>query len=207
MNFIKRIFSYLAPVVTIFVPFAIYLSFRNNSLRYLFCGLLALYVIRVVFFLRKGIKLRQVVIFMLTGLFLGFVMIFNRTFLALYTPTLINFGLLLSFGSTLYFGPPVIETFARMQVRTLSEAEVKYCRILTMLWSVFFLFNGSVSCAISSTGNLKYWLIYNGFISYIMIGLFFSIEMTYRYYRFRNYGHTIIDSFYKKIFKPYSVNN
>lgn len=152
--------------------------------------------------MKSGVKINQIFIFIIIAALLCSDIIFNRAFLALYTPVLINLGLLFSFGSTLFFGPPIIETFARKQVKVLSEPEVIYCRKLTILWSAFFLINGSVSYLISSAGNMEYWVIYNGFISYVMIALFFSIEMTYRYYRFRNYGNTFVDSFYKRIFKP-----
>ena len=134
-------------------------------------------------------------------LFFGIIITLNRAALFLYIPAIINLGLLLSFGSTLFFGPPLIETFARRQVDKLSDEELLYCRKLTLLWSVFFLLNGTVSVITALKKNMEYWVIYNGFISYMLIGLFFSVEMTYRYWRFRNYGTTIIDSFYKKIFK------
>lgn len=199
---IMKIFKWLIPAITVFVPFIIYFAIRNFGLRYLFSGLLLLYLLKSALSLRNGIKRNQIFIFATIITLLCFAIILNRASLALYTPALINLGLLLSFGSTLFIGPPLIETFARRQVNSLSDEEVRYCKNLTIVWSFFFVFNGSISVIISAAGNMEHWIIYNGFISYILIGLLFSIEMTYRYYRFRNYGNTFIDSFFKRIFKP-----
>lgn len=201
----KSILNSIVSVMNVVMPFIIYFGIRNYRYRYLFSGLLVLYLLRLAIPSRKIIKTKQMLVFAAIGTFFGCFMIFNRFSLALYTPVLINLGLLSGFVSTLFIGPPVIETFARRHVKALSDAEVKYCRNLTVIWSLFFLLNGSISFTISFTGNLEYWIIYNGIISYILIGLMFLIEMTYRYYRFRNYGNTFIDSFYKKIFKPFSV--
>lgn len=196
------IFSYFSPAITVFVPFIIYFGIRSIGFKYLFSGLLLLYILRLVYSLRKGITNNQIFIFTVIIVLLCCTVFFNRASLALYTPALINLGLLLSFGSTLFIGPPIIETFARKQRIELSDVEIKYCRKLTVIWSVFFIVNGGVSVVISLGRNMDSWIFYNGFLSYIMIGLLFSIEMTYRYYRFRNYGNTFIDNFYKRIFKP-----
>jgi uncharacterized membrane protein len=203
----KLIFNFFTPAITVLVPFIIYFGIKYFGIRYLLYGLLLLYLLRSAHSLRAGMKKNQVIMLVIISTIFGLAIIFNRASLALYTPALINLGLLLSFGSTLFVGPPIIEIFARKHVKSLSENEVKYCRNVTILWSAFFIVNGCVSLAISATGNVDYWIIYNGFISYIMIGLIFIIEMTYRYYRFRNYGDSFIDSFYKRFFKPYSVDS
>lgn len=207
LKLIKAAFDYFTPVLTVAVPFIIYFSIKNYGYRYLFSGLIILYLLKLTSSLRRGVNKKQLFMFIIIGGFLCCAIILNRFSIALYTPFLINLGLLVSFGSTLFIGPPVIEVFARRHVKILSDSEIKYCRKLTAIWSLFFLFNGSISMIISLSKNMEYWIIYNGFISYVLIGMFFLIEMTYRYYRFRNYGNTIIDSFFKRIFKPYSVGN
>lgn len=204
---LKLILNYVTPAITVLVPFFIYFGIKYFGIRYLLYGLLILYLLRSASSLRGGMKRNQAFVLIIIATLFGLAIILNRASLALYTPALINLGLLLSFGSTLFIGPPIIEIFARKHVKSLSAKEVKYCRNLTMLWSAFFIINGSISSIISTTGNMDYWIIYNGFISYIMIGLIFFIEMTYRYYRFRNYGNSFMDSFFKRIFKPYSVDS
>lgn len=203
----KLILTFITPAITVLVPFVIYFGFKYFGIRYLLYGLLFLYLLRSASCLKEGMKRNQAFVLISIAAIFGLAIILNRASLALYTPVLINLGLLLSFGSTLIIGPPIVEIFARKHVKSLSEIEVKYCRNVTVLWSAFFIINGSISFIISATGNIDYWILYNGFVSYIMIGLIFFIEMTYRYYRFRNYGNSFIDSFFKRIFKPYSIDS
>jgi len=203
----KLILTFITPAITVLVPFVIYFGIKYFGIRYLLYGLLFLYLLRSASCLRGSIKRNQAFVLISIAAVFGLAIILNRASLALYTPVLINLGLLLSFGSTLFIGPPIVEIFARKHVKSLSEIEVKYCRNVTVLWSAFFIINGSISFIISATGNIDYWILYNGFVSYIMIGLIFFIEMTYRYYRFRNYGNSFIDSFFKRIFKPYSIDS
>ncbi len=204
---IKLILNYFTPAITVLVPFIIYFGFKYFGIRYLLYGLLFLYLLRSASCLRGGIKRNQIFVLISIAVVFGMAIILNRASLALYTPVLINLGLLVSFGSTLFLGPPIVEIFARKHVKSLSEIEVKYCRNVTVLWIAFFIINGSISFVISATGNIDYWILYNGFISYILIGLIFLIEMTYRYYRFRNYGNSCIDTFFKRIFKPYPADS
>ena len=169
----KLIINCFTPAITVLVPFIIYFGIKYFGIRYLLYGLLFLYLLRSASCLRGGIKRNQALVLISIAAVFGLAIILNRASLALYTPVLINLGLLLSFGSTLFIGPPIIEIFARKHVKSLSEREVKYCRNVTILWVTFFVINGSISLIISATGNIDYWIIYNGFISYIMIGLIF----------------------------------
>ncbi len=192
--------------VMICLPLLIYFGYKEGiEPRFIAFALLLFYGIRSGIFKKKSLrsilKSKQLYVVGSIILFFGIVIALNRATFFLYIPAFVNLGLLLSFGSTLFLGPPIIETFARRQVKKISAEEIHYCRNLTVLWSLFFLLNGTVSVIIALKDNMEYWVIYNGFISYILIGLFFAVEMTYRYWRFRNYGTTIIDSFYKRIFK------
>ena len=63
--------------------------------------------------------------------------------LLLFVPVLVNLGLLVAFARSLWRGPPVIESLARLQVGDLSDAEVRYCRSVTGIWCVFFVANAS----------------------------------------------------------------
>jgi len=169
----KLILTFITPAITVLVPFVIYFGIKYFGIRYLLYGLLFLYLLRSASCLRGSIKRNQAFVLISIAAVFGLAIILNRASLALYTPVLINLGLLLSFGSTLFIGPPIVEIFARKHVKSLSEIEVKYCRNVTVLWSAFFIINGSISFIISATGNIDYWILYNGFVSYIMIGLIF----------------------------------
>ena len=51
---------------------------------------------------------------------------------------------------------------------------------MTFAWCIFFVANGSVSALTVFVGSDKIWSLYNGLISYILIGLFFIVEYLVR---------------------------
>src|SRR3989441_8842676 len=77
------------------------------------------------------VLLPVVVVLLLAGLF-------NQGQFFLLVPVVINAVLLIAFGRTLLWGPPVVETFARLRGRGPPDGEVVYCPVLTrLLWLVF----------------------------------------------------------------------
>lgn len=120
----------------------------------------------------------------------------------LFIPALINAALLVGFVRTLRRGPPWVETIARLQVEDLSEAEVAYCRAVTVLWSVFFLANGSVALGLALFGSLEAWTLYNGGVAYVLIATLFAGEFVYRAWRFRRYAGGLTDPVLSRIFPP-----
>src|SRR2546425_10208300 len=127
------------------------------------------------------VLLPVVVVLLLAGLF-------NQGQFFLLVPVLINAVLLIAFGRTLLWGPPMVETFARLRGRELPDEEVVYCRVVTGLWCLFFAFNGGVTLWLALGATLAWWTLYTGVVSYTLIGTLFAAEMVYRYWRFRSAG-------------------
>ncbi len=73
----------------------------------------------------------------------------------------------------------MIERFARLQEPDLPESGVKYTRTVTKIWCVFFIINGSISFS-TCFMDMKIWMLYNGFISYLLIGTLFISEWLVR---------------------------
>ncbi len=103
----------------------------------------------------------------------------------LFVPVAVNASFLVGFGHTLLSGPPLIERLARLQHPDLTTAEARWCRHWTVAWCCFFALNIGVAAMLASTGRLAWWTIYNGLISYVLMGLLFSAEYVLRKYRFR----------------------
>ncbi len=120
----------------------------------------------------------------------------------LFMPILINAALLVSFGRTLLSGPSMIETFARLQVSSLSDEELLYCRRVTFLWCAFFVLNGAVTYALALFASLEQWTFYTGFLAYLLIGALFLCELIYRKWRFRRYEGAPTDLLFRRIFPP-----
>lgn len=127
-------------------------------------------------------------LFLLAGI-LCFV--FNeKVFLKLYSVS-VSATMLFVFGSSLIFKPNIIFRFACLGDKTLKGSSFEqqvddYCKKVTVVWCVFFVLNGSISVftALHDFGNDalndKIWSVYNGGISYVLMGLLFAVEFMVR---------------------------
>jgi uncharacterized membrane protein len=95
-------------------------------------------------------------------------------------PALISFSLLASFAWSLLHPPTAIERIARLATPDLPPAGVAYTRKVTLLWCGFFLFNGLVALYTSLYTGIATWTLYNGLISYLLIGSLLGGELLWR---------------------------
>ena len=95
-------------------------------------------------------------------------------------PVLVNATLLGTFGWTLLRKPSMIARFAALKEPQMTDAIVAYCNKVTAVWCVFFAVNGSVAAYTVFGTSKEYWILYNGLISYILIGLLFGVEAVVR---------------------------
>lgn len=91
-------------------------------------------------------------------------------------PVLVSAFMLSLFGSSLVYGPPIVERMARLQRPDLPESGVRYTRRITQVWCVFFLGNGLTAAALTLWAPLAWWALYTGLISYALMGLLFAGE-------------------------------
>lgn len=94
-------------------------------------------------------------------------------------PLLVSLAFFTFFTISLYYPPTVIERIARRQRKEFPERAIIYTRKVTQAWCVFFVINGSLSL-VSIFHSEKWWMLYNGFISYILIGLMLGGEYLIR---------------------------
>lgn len=135
-------------------------------------------LIRSVFFLAAGLFC------FITG---------KEIFLKLYS-VVISVTFLLVFGSTLFFGPNIIFRFATLADKKIIgssyEKQVEsYCKKVTIVWCCFFIINGSLATIttfaapifhISEEKAREVWALYNGGISYALMGTLFVVEFIIR---------------------------
>lgn len=95
-------------------------------------------------------------------------------------PVLVNATMLAVFSISLFRGATVIERFAKLQEPNLPPEGIKYCRKVTMVWCVFFIFNG-ILAALTISASDAIWALYNGLISYIIMGALFAGELIVRH--------------------------
>lgn len=101
----------------------------------------------------------------------------KEIFLRLY-PVLMNAAVAGIFASSL-FRKPLIEIFAEKTGRVLDAAGKRYTRRATLAWTVFMAANTLISLATVFL-SLRVWTVYNGFVSYLLIGAMFAAEFLVR---------------------------
>lgn len=116
----------------------------------------------------------------------GTVALFADSLLFLkFYPVLVNLSLLLFFGVTLWKKPSFVFRMANLGDKSIKNSPSrnyveKYCDKVTFCWCIFFVANASVAALTVFVGSDRLWSLYNGLISYILIGLFFAIEFVVR---------------------------
>lgn len=119
-------------------------------------------------------------------------------FLRLYS-VVINITFLVVFGSTLFLKPNIIFRFATLADKkilgsTYENQVNKYCKKVTVIWCCFFIMNGSIAAYTTFFCSREVWAIYNGGISYVLMGTLFAVEFIIR---------KIVDS---KMIKSYPIS-
>lgn len=104
-------------------------------------------------------------------------------------PVAMSLAMLSIFLFTLFYPPSMIERFARIHQPDLPESGIKWTRKVTQVWCVFFVCNALVSMGTIFWGTDKQWMLYNGFISYILMGILLAGEWILRKYYQAKYHH------------------
>jgi uncharacterized membrane protein len=128
--------------------------------------------------------------------------VWNSPTSLLLTPALVSFALLAVFTRSLAKGQPMAEKFARLQNDDPTDAEIRYCRHVTIVWCAFFLANGLAAAWLAVAADLEIWALYTGFLSYLLVGILFASEFTYRHWRFRRYFGAPTDPLFRRVFPP-----
>ncbi|MCR4578929.1 MAG: AMP-binding protein [Treponema sp.] len=131
------------------------------------------------------------VLFLAAGLFC---FITGKEFFLKIYSVVINITLLFVFGSTLFMPPNIIFRFATLADKSIKgssyEQQVyKYCRNVTIVWCSFFILNGAAAFCTTFSASIfgldeeqarTVWAIYNGGISYVLMGTLFVVEFIIR---------------------------
>jgi uncharacterized membrane protein len=175
---------FLVMIAVVIFPFSVYFLVDRLGIEWLGGILLILLAVRLLPLMREYSW--APILFLFVGG--GFLALLNWTgnaiVLQLY-PTIISVGLLSAFGITLFYPPTMVERFATAAGMVVNQRSIAYTRAVTILWCVFFTINALVSGAIAIGGSMWAWAIYNGFLSYIIIGLIFAAEYLFRQFYMR----------------------
>ncbi|WP_144635372.1 hypothetical protein [Bordetella genomosp. 13] len=174
----RRLFAFALVLLGLAYPFAVYVGLQHGAARWIAVPLAALWLARALTApaTQPGGRLLPV-------LALAFCLVLaiaqGDGWLRWY-PVLINAGLLAVFGASLLRGMPVIERLARLREPDLPPSGVRYTRRVTVVWTLFFAANGLAAAALAEWGSWDWWTLYNGCISYVLIGALLAGEWLVR---------------------------
>lgn len=121
------------------------------------------------------------------AMLLGLVWLTRTNTLMYWYPVIINGVMLVLFGSSLWAKQTFVERLARITEPDLPEAGVRYTRKVTRLWCGVFVFNIVITSALIFFGQLEWWAIYSGVISYVILALVMTAEWIVRQFVMRKY--------------------
>jgi uncharacterized membrane protein len=147
--------------------------------------LLVLVVILFIKLLIEKSKQKFNAIFLVIALALFLLNVIHQqdVFAKLY-PVFVSSVLFIVFFTSLFIGKKsIIERLASLKVKKEEQTPFfkKYCTNVTKVWCLFFVVNGCISF-ITIFMDTQIWTLYNGVISYILMGLLFTFEYIARIY-------------------------
>ncbi len=108
----------------------------------------------------------------------------QAVFLKLYSVAVTS-TFLFVFASSLVWGPNIIFRFATMADKSIrnsakEKSVERYCHKVCIAWCLFFILNAGISAFTALKCSDAVWSLYNGGISYALMGLMFAVEYIIR---------------------------
>jgi uncharacterized membrane protein len=85
-----------------------------------------------------------------------------------------------AFGNSLRKPPCLIERIARMGEPDMPAAGQTYCRIVTLIWTVWLVVNAAIAALLAIRASEEAWALWTGFLAYLIMGVLFGGEMLIR---------------------------
>ncbi|MDD1623049.1 MAG: hypothetical protein LUQ11_16365 [Methylococcaceae bacterium] len=178
---LKASLNSLIWAMTISYPFLVWFSLDYFQPRFVALSLAGLFLLR---FVVRGTNQSTGGLWawlMPAGaLFLLAVALVNETSWLLAYPVFVSLAFFAVFSFSLAYPPTVVERLARLDDPKLPPKGVAYTRKVTQVWSAFFLGNAALSLATVCYGDPWLWSLYNGCVSYVLMGLLMAGEMAVR---------------------------
>ncbi|OZG43756.1 DNA gyrase subunit B [Aeromonas sp. A35_P] len=184
-----RWLSWLAGGALLLYPLAVYWGLTHAGQTPLLLGLLLIFSLRLLPGLLKGrVRLGPLPEWLWLGRLLACIglgltllsALFSARHWLLYYPLAVSLCLLCLFGWSLTRPMSLVERLARLQDPALPAAAIGYTRRVTQVWCGFFVINGALAAFTIWHGDLALWSLYNGFISYLLMGGLMGAEYLVR---------------------------
>jgi len=164
-------------VLSIAYPFLIYWGLQHNAANWL---LPLLFLILGLRWIIGGKSFERTMLIAVIAALVFIVLVWGHQLGLKFYPVMVNIGFLSLFVSSLIFPPSIIERMARIREPNLSPSGVAYTYKVTWVWIVFFIVNGSIATLTAVWGSDEIWVLYNGFIAYLLTAILFGGEWLVR---------------------------
>ena len=178
-NLVRQIIGLL----TVLYPIAVYFGIQHFGLVTLEPWKIAVFLLLLVLLqsiLTKTKESWSYLLLVIGVIYCSFAIWNNNLITLRFYPVLINLSFFVVFAGSLFSPPPIIERIARIQHPNLPEQGVRYTRKVTKIWCLFFIINGLIATATALWSSFAWWSLYNGFISYLLMGLLMTVEYIVR---------------------------
>lgn len=108
--------------------------------------------------------------------------ILNNQLMLLFYPVVASISIACVFFVSLKDKQPLLEKIAERMGEVINKHAQHYLYWLTFIWGILLVINGVIAAYTAFYLSLKQWALYNGFISYILLGSFFIIELIFRHF-------------------------
>jgi uncharacterized membrane protein len=95
-------------------------------------------------------------------------------------PVALSLAAAYAFGNSLRKPPSLIERLARIGEPDLPAAGQIYCRIVTMIWTVWLLINAAIAALLAILGSEEVWALWTGLLAYLIMAMLVGGEMLIR---------------------------
>ncbi len=97
-------------------------------------------------------------------------------------PVVVSLTLFITFAASLKTQKCVIQRLAEIREKNITAEKQRYMVNLTKVWCGFFVLNMMLSLLTLYYASLATWTLYNGLISYLLMGSLFVGELAYRHW-------------------------
>ncbi len=166
-------------------PVLLLASLYHDAIRLFFWVSLALFLLRLALAgksLTRGLLIADKAMSFMGAVICAACLAFNLSVPILWYPVVVNVSLLVVFTGSLFTEHTVVESLARLSYKDkpFPEEAIGYTRKVTYVWILFFLINGTVATLTALIADAKLWTLWNGCISYVLMGLLAAGEYLIR---------------------------
>lgn len=154
-------------------------------------ALIGVLILRLMLGQRAGTPIAMVLAALAAVLALSVATLINPDLAVRLYPVFMTAAMLAAFAHSLVRPPSMIERFARIAEPDLPPEGVTYTRQVTWVWVAFLVVNLGLAVYTSLFASLELWALYNGGVSYVLMGLLFGGEVIVRHWVKRKQGQAL----------------